>query len=129
MQQYAEVVGSAAKQADFRRHELGPFGTLEWVNRITRVNELARPCAHIVSALLFHGSLPACRSTSSTCGIFTASGWVSWPAVSLGAAFAHCGAKPPVSACSVSAMRRPTSDCFARRPSAVLRSCRQGKAW
>src|SRR5262245_18434904 len=49
MQQYAVVVGSTAKQADFRGHELGPFGDLEWVNRITRANELARPS---VSALL-----------------------------------------------------------------------------
>ena len=29
MQQYAVVVGSAAKQADFRGHELGSFGTLQ----------------------------------------------------------------------------------------------------
>src|SRR5262249_40709247 len=53
MQQYAVIIGSAAKQADFRGHELDPLGTEQWVNRITRVSEVARPCVPALLGLYY----------------------------------------------------------------------------
>src|SRR5262245_27262604 len=53
MQQYAVVIGSTAKQANFCGHELDPLDTQQWVNRITQVSEVARPSVPALLGLYY----------------------------------------------------------------------------